>query len=99
MKALQYLKKIGEGIVVAVGAVLFFVVIFFAGGGMAIFASPDNCTGEREIRVGNASTFWEIAEREFPHDDPRVVTDRLLSMNNGNYDSLHGASIRGPVEC
>lgn len=99
MKALRYLKKIGEALIVAFGAVLFFVMIFLAGGGMAVFAGPDNCTGEQDIRVGEANTFWEIAEREFPNDDPRVVTDRLLAMNDGDYDSLLRSTIKGPLDC
>lgn len=99
MKALQYLKKVAEWICAGLVFAMFAVIIFFAGGGMAIFAGPDNCTGTRDIRVGNATTFWEIAEREFPYDDPRVVTDRLVDMNNGDYDSLHRSTIKGPVDC
>lgn len=99
MKALQYLKRVAEWIGAGLVFAMIIAVIFLAGGGMAIFASPDNCTGERDIRVGEATTFWEIAEREFPYDDPRVVTDRLLAMNDGDYDTLLRSTIKGPLDC
>jgi hypothetical protein len=92
-------RKALEGVCVAICVIIFFGIVFLAaGGGMAIFAGPNKCTGIRDIRVGNASTYWEIAEREFPNDDPRVVTAKMLEMNEG-YSALHRSTIKAPVEC
>lgn len=99
MKALQHLKKVAEWIAAGLVFAMIAAVIFLAGGGMAVFAGPDNCTGIRDIRVGNASTYWEIAEREFPYDDPRVVTAKMLEMNNQDYDALLRSTIKAPVDC
>lgn len=98
MKALQHLKKLAEWIGAGLVFALIAAIIFLAGGGMAVFPGADTCTGERDIRVGDAGTYWEIAEREFPYKDPRVVTDHLVSMNNGDYN-LHRSTIKGPVDC
>lgn len=84
---------------IAFSFIVLFAIIFLAGGGMAIFASPDTCSGEQEIRVGEATTYWEIAEREFPNDDPRVVSTKMVEMNNGDYDPQHRKTIKGPVDC
>jgi hypothetical protein len=84
---------------VAICVIIFFGIVFLAGGGMAIFARPDNCTGIRDIRVGEATTYWQIAERDYPYDDPRIVTAKMLEMNNQDYNALHRSTIKAPVDC
>ncbi|MSR89810.1 hypothetical protein EXS53_02675 [Patescibacteria group bacterium] len=42
------------------------------------------CEGERSVEVGSAGTYWEIAEREFPNKDIRLIVDAIVALNGGD---------------
>lgn len=94
--ARRMLHKAGMGVVLAIILIFFFIVA----GGLAYIVNPTRqCEGEGDIPVGNATTYWEIAQREYPDIDPRAMSSLLLDYNGGDYDALHGSSIKGPIAC
>ncbi len=71
--------------------------LLFAAGWRADINRPQYCTGVKTIQVVSASTFWEIANRDFPDSDPRAVVDELTKLNG---DILYGGgSIKAPKSC
>ena len=72
-------------------------LMFVAGWRMNI-EQPRYCSAEiKNMQVGSARTYWEIAIREYPESDPRPVVDELARLNG---DILHaGGSVKAPKSC
>jgi len=57
---------------------------------------PLECWGSRQSFFPNTGSYWEIAQKEFPKSDPRMVSDALVRMNGGTY---YGGAIYVPQGC
>jgi hypothetical protein len=56
------------------------------------------CEGERSVEVGSAGTYWEIARREFPNKDIRLIVDAIVALNK-EVLSVGATSITVPMKC
>ena len=72
--------------------------LMFAAGWSINLEQPKYCSVEvRNIEVGSARTYWEIAKRDYADSDPRGVVDVLTELNG---DILYGGgSIKAPKSC
>lgn len=58
---------------------------------------PLVCWGSRQSFFPGTGSYWEIAQKEFPKSDPRMVSDALVRMNGGS--TYYGGAINVPLGC
>ena len=72
--------------------------LMFAAGWSINLEQPKYCSVEvRNIEVGGARTYWEIAKRDYADSDPRPVVDELSRLNG--FILQAGGSIKAPKSC
>ncbi len=81
--------------------IAFFVIIFLAGGGPAIFYTPDTvCNGERWVTVADNDDVAKLADMYF-HDeglDRHTVIESIKNLNGTQvFTNTNNAKI--PLEC